>query len=150
MQTQVAEIWVEATESRGTGYLLCSGCLLTAHHVIKDCPDTGVSFRLLGDFQADPDRWLHSSRIWFNETLDIALVFFSENEQRLIGQGITIPPIARLEPSQTIVCQACGFPAFAQTEGRYRDYSLKGQLTPFGSVKEPALAKFKIEDEIPN
>jgi len=149
-QRQLAEIWVKETESRGTGYLLCPGCLLTAKHVVEGCSDTGVSFRLLcrEDIQNQPaSKWPKSSQIWSAQNFDIALIFFDATEQ---NSSLIIPRIARLESEQTILVQVCGFPAFAQVEGRYRDYPLKGKLTPFDSLKTPALAKFKIQDEVPS
>lgn len=147
---QVAEIWVKATKSRGTGYLLCSGCLITACHVVKDCPATGVSFRLLGDFQQDPDRWLQSIQIWCDEEFDLALVFFDRKTPCYLDREVSLPPIARLAPNEPVSCQSRGFPAFAQSEGRYRDHPLKGTLQLPVSIKNPALANFQVEDPIPS
>jgi hypothetical protein len=151
VKTQLAEIWVAATSSRGTGYLLCSGCLLTAYHVVKDCPETGVIFRLLGDFPTHSDRWLPSSHIWTNEKFDIALVFFDRaTPHYYVDREVAIPPIARLDPDQAISCHSCGFPAFRATNGQYEDYPLQGQLKLLNSIKNPALAEFQIQGKVPS
>jgi hypothetical protein len=155
--TQVAEIWVNATKSReasrGTGYLICSGCLLTARHVVKNCSDTDVTFRLLSDFLEDRDRWPKSYRIWRSEAFDLALIFFVctkslDNSQT--SCNFKIPSVLRLTQDQLISCRSHGFPAFTEKDGHYRDHPLKGEVQLLGSVKNPEIAEFRIQGEIPH
>ena len=65
-EERVAEIWVPASKERGTGYLLCNGCLLTAHHVIEGHDSGLIDFRLMEDYEQDRNHWTSAKVIWKN------------------------------------------------------------------------------------
>ncbi|MEM7771031.1 MAG: hypothetical protein AAF327_11040, partial [Cyanobacteria bacterium P01_A01_bin.37] len=113
-QGRVAEIWVPSSKERGSGYVLCNGCLVTAYHVIKDHRNQGIEFRLLRDYQTYPDQWSTAQVIWQSEKDDFDLVLLKfhpsgDTQDQLVS-------VKQLNLSHETRYQICGFPSFRKRE----------------------------------
>jgi len=113
-QGRVAEIWVPASKERGSGYVLCDGCLVTAYHVIKGHCEQGIQFRLLRDYQNHPDQWTMAKVIWQSDenAFDLALLKFDVNgdaQDQLVS-------VKKLNLAYETRYQICGFPSFRRRE----------------------------------
>ena len=115
-QGRVAEIFVSDgnIRPRGTGYLLFSGCLLTAFHVVKKSARGRIEFRLLRDAKEKKDNWLSAELIWsgLEYGFDLALLKFTteaDSKEKL-------PTIKKLNQKFNLgnpaSCTLCGFPSF--------------------------------------
>ena len=120
-QKRVAEIWVPSTSERGSGYVLCQGCLLTAFHVVKGSAQIrgqkDIEFRLLGD----QSQWLNAEILWKDEGLDLALLQFTE----ALPFPAPLPKVASQDFTQRRDCDACGFPSFGVVTDYKRTVSKK-------------------------
>lgn len=140
---RVTEIWVHQTSKRGTGYLFSAGCLLTARHVVEGCEPTGVRLRLLRPGAT----WLSSTQVWQSDLkrFDVALVFFNPAEV----EEVDPPSVLQIESRDAIDCESCGFPAFYEKDGRYREYEPSGPLEPLKFQRYPEIAELQLQGKVP-
>ncbi|MEW2301554.1 serine protease [Streptomyces sp. NPDC006655] len=137
--TLVAEVLVEEDGRqpgrRGSGYLVSSGLVLTAAHVVRDA--RAIRVRL--DADRPTERSVASTVIWLNERIDVAL---------LVGPtGPAVPRAAFAavgERDATIRCSAVGFPLFKLRQdadgSRYRDAChATGTCAPMSNRREGTL-----------
>ncbi|MFZ9740021.1 MAG: S1 family peptidase, partial [Prochlorotrichaceae cyanobacterium] len=152
-QKRVAEIWVPSTSERGSGYVLCHGCVLTAYHVVKGSAQVqgqkDIDFRLLGDLTSG---WLSAEILWKDEALDLALLQFTGN----LSFAVPLPKLAPQDFNQRIDCNACGFPSF-EVEKDYKktvcqEYRAEGWIKPtdLTATKNTGRLLMEIEGAIPN
>ena len=150
-QKRVAEIWVPSTSERGSGYVLCQGCLLTAFHVVKGSAQIrgqkDIEFRLLGD----QSQWLNAEILWKDEGLDLALLQFTE----ALPFPAPLPKVASQDFTQRRDCDACGFPSFGVVTDYKRtvcqEYRAEGWIKPtdLTATKNPGRLLMEIEGAIP-
>lgn len=149
-QKRVAEIWVPSTSERGSGYVLCHGCVLTAYHVVKGSAkgQKDIDFRLL----KNGSDWLKAEILWKNEALDLALLQFTGN----LSFAVPPPKVAPLDFNQSIACNACGFPSFEVVKDYKKtvcqEYRAEGWIKPtdLTATKNPGRLLMEIEGAIPN
>ncbi len=150
-EKRVAEIWVQGTCERGTGYVLCDGCLLTAQHVIKGCGKSGVEFRLLSVDQQNMNDWISAKVIWENFKFDLALLVFSEK----LEEEAVLPLIDELALKTRLYCRTCGFPSFRKGKNKedkeiFHPYPLEGWIKPLALPKDPGQLLLEIEGSTPS
>jgi len=149
-QKRVAEIWVPSTSERGSGYVLCHGCVLTAYHVVKGSAkgQQDIDFRLL----KNGSDWLKAKILWKNEALDLALLQFTEN----LSFAVPLPKLAPQDFNQRIDCNACGFPSFGVVRDYKKtlcqEYRAEGWIKPtdLTATKNTRRLLMEIEGAIPN
>ena len=149
---RVAEIVVLSAKERGTGYVLCDRCILTAYHVVRGAANStasdAIKFRLLGD-----ETWCSASLAWSDTELDVALLEFTHSF------STTFDDLPRLISPEThrkrVACNAVGFPEFRKEKREktfFEDYCLEGWIKPtdFDFVKKPSQLLMEVEGAIPS
>lgn len=149
-QRRVAEIVVLSTEKRGTGYVLCDRCILTAYHVVRGVENStaidAIKFRLLGD-----ENWCNASLAWSDAEFDVALLEFTHS----FSLTFDLPRLVSREAHRKrILCNAVGFPEFRKEEREkkfFDEYCLEGWIKPtdFDATKNPSQLSMEIEGSIP-
>jgi vWA-MoxR associated protein C-terminal domain/Trypsin-like peptidase domain len=149
---RVAEIVVLSAKERGTGYVLCDRCILTAYHVVCGAANStasdAIKFRLLGD-----ETWCSASLAWSDAELDVALLEFTHSFSTIFDD---LPRLISPETHRKrVACNAVGFPEFRKEKREktfFEDYCLEGWIKPtdFDFVKKPSQLLMEVEGAIPS
>jgi hypothetical protein len=115
----VAEVIVDSVNGariRGSGYLVCSGKVLTAAHVVADAANVRVRFNADRPLE---ERVADASVAWVDRDIDVAVLAVPGEEAVPVRTGRVG------EQDAVLRCSAVGFPQFkvrTDTDGsRYRD-----------------------------
>jgi hypothetical protein len=143
---RVVEIWVDALPEpqHGTGYLLCTGCVVTAYHTIKNA-QAAPEIRQLGT-----QDWYDVSVLWKDETLDLALLELPSFEA--LDLPILVPS---KNFQQEVKCYACGFPSFEEVETPEKiicqEYTAEGWIKRknLTVTKEAGVLQMEIKGGVP-
>ncbi|MEM7771666.1 MAG: trypsin-like peptidase domain-containing protein, partial [Cyanobacteria bacterium P01_A01_bin.37] len=151
-QGRVAEIWVPASKERGSGYVLCNGCLVTAYHVIKGHRNQGIQFRLLRDYQTHPNKWMNANIVWPSEegNFDLALLKFDSDEY---AQDKLVD-VKQLNLSRETRYQICGFPSFRKREENGKTiidpYAPQGTIQALTQPKKQGELLLAVDGPVPD
>ncbi|MFD9500452.1 trypsin-like peptidase domain-containing protein [Streptomyces sp. NPDC060035] len=130
---------------RGSGYQVAGDMVLTAAHVV--CDATTVQVRFL---TKDGTRELHGKTVWASPASDIALISMVDDLSAGFLSAAEVPPVRFARISQTVDCEALGFPRFRLRAGTassdrsapvsYRDsHHARGDTTPLSNQREGSL-----------
>lgn len=153
---RVAEIYDPRRGVGGTGYLIGSRFILTAHHVIADLGQPGrigatYDIRLIGDYEAGQKDWLESSGklCWdaHDTKVDLALI---ELNREYSSQNVSDTPtrFGRMVTDE-VDAAGYGFPIVQLIEKRANLEPLKGLLNRIAGIKENQL-RLQVTSPIPN
>ncbi|MGW1720592.1 hypothetical protein [Streptomyces sp. NPDC002156] len=148
----VVEVWVPATRTVGTGYLVSNRLVLTAYHVVQgNPPGAPVEFRPLGwraPSKWQEGRWLVATVHWPSGPVDLDA--HPEHDAALLlvadSDWLSTPPtrVARfgvVTSSDRLPCEGLGFPLSETRPDGVRDtFRVLGEVDPLHAFKASLLS----------
>ncbi|MEU8522477.1 type IV secretory system conjugative DNA transfer family protein [Streptomyces sp. NPDC048577] len=132
--------------SRGTGYVVSAGVVLTAAHVVVDSCDKPHEIRLRRAPDTGPEDWFSPTAVVLGgEATDAALLLFAAGH----GEPSDVPPwVVHLDIDQPLPFHAPGFPR-VQREGEERDIEVVRGLTAQGTTARRGALSLNIDSATP-
>lgn len=140
---RVAEVIVTPRDGpgrRGSGYLIATGTVLTAAHVVDDALTVAVRF----DADRPEERTFEASVAWRHDGIHVAVL-------TLAGAGpeeVSATPLGRVgEHDAEVRCSAAGFPLHKLRDGeaRYRDVAHVFATCPAFSNRREGTLELKVD-----
>jgi hypothetical protein len=152
---RVAELYDPRRRVGGTGYLIQSNLVLTAHHVIAPNGETAplgtpYDLRFIGDFEAGRTEWrtMGCHLCWDKPEYDLALLKLAEDGLAFLRPKPSITLFGKLG-GETLSAKGYGFPRVQTIENRQNPEPLEGRLSRLAGLKEQQL-RLQVTSPVPD
>src|SRR5262249_2701846 len=152
---RVAELYDPRRRVGGTGYLIQSNLVLTAHHVIAPDGETATlgtpyDLRFIGDFEAGRTEWrtMGCHLCWDKPEYDLALLKLAEDALAFLRPKPSITLFGKLG-GETLLAKGYGFPRVQVIEDRQNPEPLEGRLSRLAGLKEQQL-RLQVTSPVPH